>query len=198
MISYDPPVEKLEYLIGGNPKGGTHFVANYLTKAGYPCGHESLAVEGTTRFFTDVRPDLPDFSTFKAVCSYTTGEHCNVPPADRVPLMCVLRNPFNVLNSLIMVAIMHREVVDIDSLMNQIIDRYEVLLTNPRLVLAFRVEHDMPRLCQFLDIKPIDESGVGRASRNPGVIGLKWSHIGDFKSARRMMTFAETYEYPRL
>lgn len=155
-LTADVPMS-LRYLIGGNPKGGTHFVARYLTRCGFPTTHECLDWRDgrMIRCFNQFT-HAPDPI---AECSYTVSEWCHRPGVDHLPIIMLIRNPIQILVSLWRSAYT-KGAINPNALMTQILEQWKRLEETGRVVFRCRIEHDMQKLCEFLGLDPLSEENM--------------------------------------
>lgn len=192
-----PPTDSLKYLIGGNPGWATHFVAQYLTECGFPTTHESFDwVDGQIIRVMNTVTNAP---IPLAECSYTVGEWCDRPGANHIPVISIIRYPYHVLNSLIAKKLAGADVIDIDQIMAEMLNRWKRLKDTGRLVLTVRVEFDLEKLLEFLNLtKPnrskhyFDRGGYSHARGRKFFNNDDLSH---YPTSKRFDEFARQHGY---
>ena len=199
------PSSSLRCLIGGNPAGATRFVASYLTFCGYPTSHEAfycadgklLRNPGTGKIGARLFRPITDNDQPLAECSYTVGEWMNHPDVIHLPVICILRNPLAVLNSLMRVAVAHSGLIDPNQIMKEILSRWERLLARCGEVSVFRVEFDLERLvrscCAALELRC--SKVIPAHVHNEGRCNFRWEDFGGYPECERFREFAERFDY---
>lgn len=135
----------LKYLIGGNPAGATSFTASYLNAAGYKASHEGI-------YHHDGRLTYSNDYDCLAEVNYTVCDWMHMEPVNALPVMLIMRNPMDILNSLVSRGFRLGKPVNPDAIMRDIVDRYTKYLDSGRIMAVIRIEHDISLLCDILGI----------------------------------------------
>lgn len=141
----------LQYLIGGNPAGATSFTASYLNAAGYKATHEGI-------FHNNGRLTYSNNYDSLAEVNYTVCDWMHMEPVNELPVILIMRNPMDILNSLVSRGFRLGKQVDANTVMIDIVTRYEKYLNSHRVVMLCRVERDLRLLCDYLGIKALDNT----------------------------------------
>ena len=158
-------MNNLTHIFCGNYGGGTSFTANYLTYCGFPCCHEMLHYNPVTSIWNYVPngmieyDGIPLYKIAKGESNYTAMEYCNYEPISKLPIVLIYRNPISVLNSHLCIQINHGEIFDVNSAMENLIQRYQKIQNHTRVELKIRIEDQLEILCDYLGIqykKPVD------------------------------------------
>lgn len=181
-------MKQITHLFCGNPGGGTSFTANYLTQLGFPCGHEMLCyVESEGRWHVGPSGEA-DFGGGRLVdralgeSSYIAIDWCDREPFTQIPLVMISRNPVSVLNSHMGIAMRHGEALNVNGMIDAMVARYRRIFTHPRLAFKFKIESELPELCEYLNVRFQQPDGVSTKRHSHGRINLTYS---DYSAYRR-------------
>lgn len=171
----------IKYLICGNPCGGTHFMADYLTSVGYPCGHEVFleSPDGCV-----LHPN-GDPAGLVAECSYVAIDYAH---KIKKPVIGIFRNPLSVLNSYLAHKFDLMGTFDVPGAMEYIIDRYNRILECSMFNCYIEDERSLRRLCVFLKVpyRPPKESSKNIKHHNLGRFNLGWSDVLEYDQGLEM------------
>ena len=186
----------LKYLIGGNPCGGTSYVASFLSNNGYPCGHEFILPTHDGGWQTTV-PKNAKLKTeyIWADVNYTISEWCHKPPMNKVPIIMITRNPIDILSSRIAQCITKGEDISPNDLMDSIVDRYQTLQNTDRVVLTVRIEDELALLCDFLNVPYNRPFALFTKKHNKGRISISWDDIKKYEYTNIFKEFSSSLGY---
>ena len=122
-------LKQIKYIFVGNRAGGTSFVANYLTSCGFLCGHEMLDFDfvkwdwhvGESGLVWVDGKRL--FEVAVGESSYIADRWYQIPPFTSVPVILIIRNPVDVVESLMAEAINHGEIIDVNALIDEVVSK---------------------------------------------------------------------------
>lgn len=194
-------MRQITHLFCGNPGGGTSFTANYLTQLGFPCGHEMLChVESEGEWHVGPSGEA-EFGGGRLIdralgeSSYIAIDWCDREPFAQTPLVMVCRNPVSVLNSNIAIRVRDGEQVKIDSIMSEIVGRYHRIISHPRLSFRFKVENELPELCEHLGLRFERPTDVPTRRHSNGRICLNYSDYSAYSNHRKLCECARELGY---
>lgn len=177
----------LQYLIGGNPAGATSFTASYLNAAGYKATHEGI-------FHNNGRLTYSNNYDSLAEVNYTVCDWMHMEPVNELPVILIMRNPMDILNSLVSREFRLGKQVDPNTVMMDIVTRYEKYLNSERLIAVIRIEKDLPLLCDILGIYTLSNTdNLFSKHHNHKVIKLREVELIKYPFYRLFKTFTDTY-----
>jgi hypothetical protein len=193
-------MQSIKYLFCGVPGGGTSFTANFLTNCGFICGHEMLDYDVSCKKWNLGPSGNVDYNGSKLIdvalgeSSYIAIEWCKFKPMDDIPMIMILRNPIDILNSSVCNCLNNGETIDVGKEIEKILTRFEKI--EDRKIFHFRIEYDLEKICGFLNIQYKNPNSTKTRTHNRGRIKFSYEDYAAYPRIEELKKFAVKYDYP--
>lgn len=178
----------LKYALYGMHAGGTRFTSSYLTDIGIPCTHESIQGLRNGEWWINKNHSVADSSCLVMRWIDRAPKH--------VELIVILRNPISVLNSHLKIQFDFGRVVSPDVEMAEIMNSYNEALNHPRMAFQFRLEDQLPELCEYFHKEYLEPDGSQETTRhNGGRLNLRYSDLKRYSNYQKFCDFATKLGY---
>lgn len=182
----------LRHIICGTWCSGTAYVSRVLTAAGYPCTHERFFFNREAKVWETFDND-PSAESALADSSFTWMDYGEYAPASELPIVLLLRNPVDIINSVVAFELRSGRTVDIEKRIEWMVNLYSKIKKTGRVKYVARVEHDMPVLCNYFGVKfPVKEA-IDRNKHNHGRINMHATDLDGFPSFQKLRSMSEPF-----